>query len=225
MSFHPSIHTHGKSTALLQILLPTLILLQHTVTQIQTHSPRLCLTHTLNLCGVSNSICLSALSLILFSSSLSRSLFLHSSSHTEPLLPYSSSSSHPSPPFLSLSCPTTCNLRLLFSRLFTFLYHFLLLQFDFSILFVTCPFSSSTSSVALIIFFFVPVTSLSHFSSSYPCCFFSPLSSFLHYLPTTRGRWIQKAVKEASEWNRKSDRVAKRLKHTDNQPTCQWRLL
>lgn len=73
--------------------------LSHCVSYTQTYA------HTLNLCGVSNSICLSALSLILFSSSLSRSLFFYNSSHTEPLLPYSSSSSPPSlsPPLLTLS--------------------------------------------------------------------------------------------------------------------------
>lgn len=60
-------------------------------------------THRANLCGVSNSICLSALSLILFSSSLSRSLFFYNSSHTEPLLPYSSSSSHHPAPLISVA--------------------------------------------------------------------------------------------------------------------------
>lgn len=86
-------HTHTHSTPV------------HTNTQKQKHTPsQPCTqthTRTVNLCGVSNSICLSALSLILFSSSLSRSLFFYNSSHTEPLLPYSSSSSHPSPPLSS----------------------------------------------------------------------------------------------------------------------------
>lgn len=59
---------------------------------------------------------------------------------------------HPLPlPHFSLSI--TCKLRLLFSRPSTFLYHFLFLQYNFSILSVTCPFSSTTSSIALIFFF------------------------------------------------------------------------
>lgn len=152
LSFHPSIHTHGKSTALLQIQLPTLILLQHTVTHKYKHTLPGCVSHT----HWTSAVCLilsvwvpsASFCSLLHSAVLSFSTAALTLSHYYPIHPLS-----PIPlPHISLSLPTACNLRLLFSHLFTFLYHFLFLQYNFSILFVTCPFSSSTSSVALIIF-------------------------------------------------------------------------
>lgn len=104
---HPSIHTSSNSALPKKTAAHTHTHTLHQCTQTHRNKSTLPLslahkhTRTVNLCGVSNSICLSALSLILFSSSLSRSLFFYNSSHTEPLLPYSSSSSHPSPPLSS----------------------------------------------------------------------------------------------------------------------------
>ena len=171
--------------------------LSHTCTH--TH------THTLNLCGVSNSICLSALSLILFSSSLSRSLFSYNSSHTEPLLPYSSSSSHPSHPSPSSPPPSLAHFAS-FSPIFLFFpYYALSLRFNLSSLSsLRRAFSFLLTSVLLYGFFFLPLLLCCHTlppAHSYSFHFFSPslslqlspllcipLSSVTH-VPGTWGYW------------------------------------
>ena len=130
----------------------------HARTPTHTHTH----THTLNLCGVSNSICLSALSLILFSSSLSRSLFFYNSSHTEPLLPYSSSSSHPcTPP--SLISPLLALSHFLPSFYFSILLLSLRSNLS-SLLSLSCPLFFLLHQSLSRVFFFFPL--LSHITAA-----------------------------------------------------------
>lgn len=124
-------------------------------------------------------MCLSALSLILFSSSLSRSLFFYNSSHTEPLLPYSSSSSHHPAPLISI--PSLARFVSL-SPIILFFYIILFRSFNVcSYLSLSSPLSSPNISPSALFFLYYFAATLFPRLALSACI---PLSSLTHVYDT-----------------------------------------